>query len=69
MVGFALSTAALVATPVLNLLFRPIVLIGASHVLGRLEQNHEAQLAAPPPSSVPPPIPPIPPIPPVTPGA
>ena len=37
MIGFALSTAALVATPVLNLLFRPIVLIGAAHVLGRLE--------------------------------
>jgi hypothetical protein len=37
MIGFALSTVALVATPVLNLLFRPIVLIGAAHVLGRLE--------------------------------
>ena len=42
MVGFALSTAALVATPVLNLLFRPIVLIGASHVLGRLEPTRGA---------------------------
>ncbi|MCA1663122.1 MAG: hypothetical protein LC659_02405 [Myxococcales bacterium] len=40
MIGFALSTAALVATPVLNLLFRPIVLIGAAHVLGRLEEPH-----------------------------
>ncbi|HEX9102861.1 MAG TPA: hypothetical protein VF997_11690, partial [Polyangia bacterium] len=48
MIGFALSTAALVATPVLNLLFRPIVLIGAAHVLGRLEGRHEtAALAAP----------------------
>lgn len=67
MVGFALSTAALVATPVLNLLFRPIVLIGAAHVLGRLEQPHAAaQLApaetspssssTPPPSSPPPPV-------------
>ena len=45
MVGFALSTAALVATPVLNLLFRPIVLIGAAHVLGRLEANAAAHAA------------------------
>jgi hypothetical protein len=72
MIGFALSTAALVATPVLNLLFRPIVLIGAAHVLGRLEQPHApAQLAqsaaspsspssssSSPSSSMPPPIPP-----------
>jgi len=46
MAGFALSTAALVATPVLNLLFRPIVLIGASHVLGRLEAHAAPELAA-----------------------
>jgi len=46
MIGFALSTAALVATPVLNLLFRPIVLIGAAHVLGRLEQDHQAPALA-----------------------
>jgi hypothetical protein len=58
MIGFALSTVALVATPVLNLLFRPIVLIGAAHVLGRLE-HAPAQLAA---SSVPPPTPPTPPV-------
>lgn len=43
-IGFALATAALLATPVLNLLFRPIVLIGAAHVLGRLE--HRAELPA-----------------------
>lgn len=36
-VGFALSTAALLAVPVLNLAFRPIVIVGASHVLGQLE--------------------------------
>ncbi|MCU1279950.1 MAG: hypothetical protein JWM53_3496 [bacterium] len=60
MIGFALSTAALVATPVLNLLFRPIGLIGAAHVLGRLE-HAPAQL---------PPAPPTPPsTPPVTPAA
>jgi hypothetical protein len=45
MVGFALSTAALLATPVLQLLFRPIVLIGAAHVNGRLE-HQPAALAA-----------------------
>ena len=36
-VGFALSTAALLAIPVLNLAFRPIVIIGASNILGQLE--------------------------------
>jgi hypothetical protein len=36
MTGFALATAALLATPVLNLLFRPIVLVAATHVLARL---------------------------------
>jgi uncharacterized protein involved in cysteine biosynthesis len=54
MIGFALSTAALLATPVLNLLFRPIVIIGASHVLGRLEHTAAAAVAVPPP--VPPPV-------------
>ena len=33
--GFALATAVLLATPVLNLFFRPIVLVGAVHVLGQ----------------------------------
>jgi hypothetical protein len=47
MIGFALSTAALVATPVLNLLFRPIVLIGAAHVLGRLEAHPALPAATP----------------------
>ena len=37
MLGFALSTATLLAIPVLNLAFRPIVIIGASHILGQLE--------------------------------
>jgi hypothetical protein len=37
MVGFALSTAALLAVPLLNLAFRPIVIVGASHVIGQLE--------------------------------
>lgn len=37
MLGFALSTAAVLAIPILNLAFRPIVIVGASHVLGQLE--------------------------------
>jgi len=47
--GFALSTAALLATPVLNLLFRPIILAGSSHLLGQLEHpalEHRASSAA-----------------------
>jgi hypothetical protein len=40
--GFALSTAALLATPVLNLLFRPIILAGSSHLLGQLDQHASA---------------------------
>ena len=37
--GFALSTAALLATPVLNLVFRPIIIAGSSHLLGQLEKH------------------------------
>jgi hypothetical protein len=43
MVGFALSTAALLAIPILNLAFRPIVIIGASHILGHLEGPDSTQ--------------------------
>jgi hypothetical protein len=49
--GFALSTATLLATPVLNLLFRPIILVGSSHLLGHLEAvdpSQHPQLPAPP---------------------
>src|SRR5262249_24213398 len=35
--GFALPTAALLAIPVLNLAFRPIVIIGATQIIGQLE--------------------------------
>jgi len=39
--GFGLSTAALLAIPGLNLLFRPIILAAASHVVGQFEsQEH-----------------------------
>lgn len=44
--GFALSTAALLAIPVVNLAFRPIVLIAAVHVLGQLEQIRTGELRA-----------------------
>lgn len=53
--GFALSTAALLATPVLNLLFRPIILAGSSHLLGQLENAEQREAlppAEPPPSLV-----------------
>jgi len=42
-VGFALSTAALLAIPVLNLVFRPIVIIAASNILGHLEESAAEQ--------------------------
>jgi hypothetical protein len=38
-VGFSLSTAALLATPVLNLLFRPIIIAGSSHLLAQIEKE------------------------------
>src|SRR5262249_3001067 len=38
-VGFSLSTAGLLFTPVLNLLFRPIIIAGSSHLLGQLEKE------------------------------
>ncbi len=41
--GFALSTATLLAAPVLNLLFRPIILVASSHLLGHLEAADPAQ--------------------------
>jgi len=45
-VGFSLSTAALLATPVLNLLFRPIIIAGSSHLLGQLEKDEVSEAAA-----------------------
>jgi hypothetical protein len=43
--GFGLTTAALLATPVLNLFFRPIVLVGAVHVLGQIERGEAGEPA------------------------
>jgi hypothetical protein len=51
--GFALTTAALLATPVLNLFFRPIVLVGAVHVLGRFELSAAAASPGPMPAGAP----------------
>jgi hypothetical protein len=39
--GFGVSTAALLAIPGLNLLFRPIVLAAASHLVGQIEAQEE----------------------------
>ena len=47
-VGFGLSTAVVLATPLLNLLFRPIIIAGSSHLLGQIEKN-EVQLQLPQP--------------------
>ena len=41
--GFALSTATLLAVPGLNLLFRPTILVASSHLLGHLESSEPAQ--------------------------
>lgn len=45
--GFAVSTAALLATPVLNLLFRPIILAGSSHLLAQLEKLEPSEAETP----------------------
>jgi hypothetical protein len=49
--GFALATAALLATPVLNLFFRPIILVGSAHLLGHLEKTEQAVEAPPLPAA------------------
>ena len=41
--GFALSTATLLAIPGLNLLFRPTILVASSHLLGHLDPAEPAQ--------------------------
>lgn len=49
--GFAASTATLLAIPGLNLLFRPIILVASSHLLGYFEPAEAVQhpqLPAPP---------------------
>jgi hypothetical protein len=43
--GFGLSTAALLSLPVVNLLFRPIILAAASHLVGQIEASeHHGEL-------------------------
>ena len=50
-IGFGLTTAALLATPLLNLLFRPIIIVASVHLIGHLsgeiERPHPAGEAAP----------------------
>lgn len=57
MLGFATTTAALLCTPVLNLVFRPITVVAAVRLYGHLRLSHKAPLAAaaPPPPGPPPP--------------
>jgi hypothetical protein len=40
--GFALMTAALLAIPILNLLFRPIIIVASVHLLARLREAGES---------------------------
>lgn len=40
--GFALMTAALLAIPILNLLFRPIIIVASVHLLSRLREAGES---------------------------
>ncbi|HEX4804025.1 MAG TPA: hypothetical protein VFV14_10960 [Myxococcaceae bacterium] len=40
-IGFGLTTAALLATPVLNLLFRPIIIVASVHLIGHLSGSLE----------------------------
>ncbi len=51
MVGFAIATALVLATPVLNLLFRPIILVAAVQVLGRLGESGAAEDLVPQPAA------------------
>ncbi len=41
--GFGLTTAALLATPVLNLFFRPIIIVASVHLLGHLSREETAE--------------------------
>jgi len=50
--GFALTTAALLATPVLNLFFRPIIIVASSHVRGEFERTEPAPQVEERPSPV-----------------
>jgi uncharacterized protein involved in cysteine biosynthesis len=43
--GFGLTTAALLATPVLNLFFRPIIIVASVHLLGQLAREEEKAVA------------------------
>jgi len=49
--GFALSTTALMATPVLNLFFRPVIIVASSHLLGHLEREEQESAGTKPPAA------------------
>lgn len=53
MLGFAGMTAVLLATPILNLLFRPTIIIAAVHLLAHLPASAEKALSVPADSHVP----------------
>jgi len=42
--GFGLTTAALLAMPVLNLFFRPIVIVASVHLLGHVSREDTAEV-------------------------
>jgi len=42
--GFSLSTAAILTLPILNLVFRPAIIAGATHLLGHIEKDEHAEL-------------------------
>jgi hypothetical protein len=44
MTGFGLATALMLCTPVLNLFFRPVVLVAASRVQASFERSSEPTL-------------------------
>jgi len=51
--GFGLTTAALLATPVLNLLFRPIIIVASVHLLGHLSRDTQIPLGETPSAELP----------------
>lgn len=47
--GFALTTAVLLATPILNLFFRPLILVASVHLLGHISQQSHSGRSGPVP--------------------
>jgi hypothetical protein len=55
MVGFAVTTAVLLCTPVLNLVFRPVSVVAAVRLIGQLGKAEPLAAPDPVPTAVPPP--------------